>query len=468
VTDDEWSRRGFLELSGSALAAAGLSDTVSAQITSDEDDVADDEFAHHALLLGPADARPDPAGEYISQWDTYRFVYFATDTGEKAHLSTGDTAWTTLPMSVPTTQVDEVRTENFTSFFNLTFARPEAPDDKNWNYTPADVTKQGSEVELAATTTLESTQRGNYPAGSEAIPGVAMRLTATPSAGSGQAGYYNADDGGGAGEDSQDSYVFMRHDGAEKKVYRTNWNGYQPSSRVWVGNRPVITRFPHLFYGGGDFEVRALIHGDTGSELKTLHTFTPESVDDTFGDGPPFTQPNLPITFESSSLTGGSLRANAAHYEFGEVETENRVNGEHFTGVDAGTSGWTPLLIWQKRTGWDMVNVQPLKLSVTATSNDAKLALQLNPTLSSTTTRLPTNSSSDETAVEIVDSFSFDAVGERRWPGYVTAGQGNQPSSVSSEDLTFNLPSDQPVALVAQGVGGTATLSGVVAWEEFF
>jgi hypothetical protein len=464
MTDGGMTRRGFLELTGVSMATVAAGG-----VQSDASPIQDNDDEHYALLIGPAEARPAPDSAYFDTWDeAYRFVYWAEDTGEKSYISTNDSEWTPLPMSVPTTQVDEVRTENYNAFFNHTFARPESPDDKNWEYTSADVTKVNSEIELASTTTLTSTQRGNYPAGSEAIPGVAWRVTDTPSSGSAEAGYFTADNGGGAGEDATDSYVFLRKNGTTKKVYRSDWNGYVPDSRVWDENRPVITRFPHLFYGGGDFRVRAIIHGDEGSELKTLHTFTPENVDDTFAAGPPFDQPNLPIRFESDSLSGASARANAAHYEFGEVETENRVNGEHFTNVDAGTSGWTPLIIWEKRSGWNMVNVQPLKISVTAGSNDAKLGLQLNPTLSNTTTSLPTNTTSDETAVEIVDSYSFDAMGERRWAGYVTAGQGNQPSAVSSEDLTFNLPADQPVALVAQGVGGTATLSGVVAWEEFF
>jgi hypothetical protein len=106
-------------------------------------------------------------------------------------------------------------------------------------------------------------------------------------------------------------------------------------------------------------------------------------------------------------------------------------------------------------------------LSVAATSSDAKLAIQLNPTLSSTTTTLPTNTSSRETAVEIVDA-SFDEPGERRWVGYATAGQGNSAGSVGGGNLNFNLPATQPVALVAQGVGGTAELSGFASWEEYF
>jgi hypothetical protein len=426
-------------------------------------------FHEVATLAGPRAEREAFDLGLDDEGVSKNLLWQETDTGERwvALADTGNADWRPL-MPNPTTQTGELRTEDFQSFFNHTFARPESPDRKNWTFDDADVTKQASEVELASTASLTSSQRGNYPAGSEAIPGVAWRVTGTPTAGAGEAGYFDDSNGVGTGEDSTDSYVFLRKGGTEKKVYRTDWNGTVPDSRVWVSNRPIITRIPHLFYGGGDISVRAILHGAEESSLETLHTFTPENVDDTFGEGPPFDQPNLPIAFESSSLSGGSVRGNASHYEFGEVESESRVNGEHFTGVDAASTGWTPLIIWQKRSGWEMVNTEPLKVSVSATKADAKLGIQLNPTLSNKTTRLPTNTSSSETSIEIVDSFDFDGVGERRWPGYVTAGQGNRAGETVADDLSFNLPSTQEVALVAQGVGGTATLSGAVAWEEYF
>lgn len=457
----EVSRRGFLELTGAAGIAAlgGGTEQLS------QDEAAD--FEAYGLLLGPAAARPPKGGSYLSTWDTYRFVYFASDTGEKYHTTHEDAEWNDIAMAHPTTQVDEVRTENYQSFFNHTFARPEAPDTKNWDFTDADITKQASEIELASTTELTTTQRGNYPAGSEAVPGIAMRVTSTPTGGDGRGGYFTANNGLGVGEDSTDSFVFIRKGGTEKLVYRSDWNGYVPDGRVWTSERPVVTRFPHLFYGGGALEIRAIIHEDDDSELKTLHSFTPENVDDTFSEGPPIDQPNLPVTFASNSLTGGSVRANASHYEFGEVETEQRVNGEHFTQVSVGTSGWTPLLIYQKRSGWEPVNVKPERVSVIASGADVKLGLQLNPTLSSVSTSLPTNSSSSETAVEIV-SATFDATGERRWAGYAESGGGNKVGGASSQQLDFNVPANQPVALVAQAVGSSADVSGVATWEEYF
>lgn len=462
------SRREFVQVGITSLLALTASTLQQADV--DLTDAATDEAAFQGVadLLGPEAARPAPDSSFFDDKPYFAYRYEATDTGRRYFITQDGTNWTEIPMTIPTNQLEEVQTQNDISFFNHTFARPNVPDTKNWSFTAADVSKQASEVELMASSTiLESSQRGNYPPGSEATAGVAFRLTDTPTAGSGFGGYFDANNGVLVGEDATDSFVELRKGGTSKKVYRTDWNGHVPDSRVWESNRPVITRFPHLFYGGGDIEVNALLHKDNRSELRELHRFTPSNVDDTFGAGPPLDQPNLPARFETSSLSGANVRANAAHYQFSLSESEQRVNGEHFGETTVGTSGWTELLTWQKRPNWEMVNVKPLKISVAAQTNPVRLQLHLNPSMSSTSTALPTDTSTSETAVEIVDG-TINTDGERRWVGFVPAGQGQKSDALAAEGLTFNLPSRQSVALFGQAVGGDATVNGVVAWEEFF
>lgn len=459
------TRRGFLEITGAA--ALSQSAFQLEEIDTDPGDV-----EGYGLLLGPDAARPNADSQYLQQWDTYRFVYFATNTGQKSYISHEDGSWTTMPTptSVPVNQLEKVETQESVSFFNHTFARPEAPDTKNWEFDPANVTKDGTEVELASTGTLATTQRGNYPPGGVATPGVAFRVTGAPTAGEAYAGYATSQNGIVTGEDATDSFIEIRKNGTTIRLHREEWNGYVPDERVWVDSRPVITRIPHLFYGGGDLAVDALMHGEQQSKLRRLHTFTADSLGNTFADGATIGQPNLPVRFESNGLTGGNIRANACHYQFELDEGERRINGPHFDNVDAGTTGWTPLVAWRKRAGWEMVNVKPLKIKVAASGADARLGLQLGATVSGGTWRLPENTSSSETAVEVNtgDALSLDVTGERRWPGYASAGQGSKTGSTESADLDFNLPSDRVIVLAAQGVGGTSTLSGTVGWEEFF
>lgn len=480
----EPTRRGFIQILGGAglgaLSGADVQPQVGGIETNPADTQPEDFDGPVGLLIGPESAKPRPGGAYLSRWDTYRFTYFDPNNGKKWYITNDLGGWSRMATEFtgPETQVGEVPVEDYGSFFNHHFARPNAPDDKNWEYTAADLTKQASEIELdAASTTLTTTQRGNYPPGGQAIPGVAWRVTGTPTGGSAEAGYYDGTDGFGVGEDATDSYVFISQAGTKKKVYRTDqgnggWNEHQPDSRVWDTDSPVITRFPHLFYGGGDILVRALLHDADVSELTTLHRFTPDNVVDTLGlaAGPPIQQPNLPVRFETASLAGANLRANAAHYEVGQDQGETRVNGEHFSGVTVNNSGWTNLISWQKRTNWDPVNVRPLRITAFASSEDVKLELQLDSTLDSNASfSTPTHTSSDETAVEVDTAGGISSNGERRWPGYLAAGQGAQPGDVQAQTLTFNLPTGQIVTLAAQSISNTdATVSGAVAWEEYF
>lgn len=372
------------------------------------------------------------------------------------------------PYEISQTQVDQVRVEDHVSFFDHTFARPNAPDTKNWDFTASEVTKDNSEVKLASTAVLQTNQRGNYPPGTEANPGLAFRVDGVPTAGSAYCGYFNPDDGFGAGEDTKDSFVFIRKGGTDYKVYREDWNGFVPNNRVWVNDSPVITRLPHLFYGGGGIRIRAIFHVGGQSYLRTLHRFTPDNLPDSWGDGPPFDQPNLPVRFEANSLTGGAVRANAAHYEFGEQDAENRINGEHFGPISVPDTEWVPLISWRKRSGWEMVNISPHKLTPAASTNDIRLELQLGSTLSSPTWDLPTHTSPSETAVEVAIGGSLTSHGERRWPGFAAAGQGNNSSTAGTDDLDFNLPGTQVATLAAKAVGGSAEASGAVGWAEMF
>lgn len=118
-----------------------------------------------------------------------------------------------------------------------------------------------------------------------------------------------------------------------------------------------------------------------------------------------------------------------------------------------------------------MVNVKPFGINAAAASEDVKLELQLDPTLTASNWQLPTHTSSSETAVEV--SLPADTTigtdGERRWVSATTAGQGNTAGSIRRGDLTFNLPSAQPIVLAAQATSGTATAEvGSVSWEEYF
>jgi hypothetical protein len=83
------SRRGFVELAGTAAGAALLGTAATGSAAAQSADVA----GAYRPLAGPESERPDPGGAYVSQWDEYRLLYVSTDTGRMDQLSTGDDTW---------------------------------------------------------------------------------------------------------------------------------------------------------------------------------------------------------------------------------------------------------------------------------------------------------------------------------------------------------------------------------------
>lgn len=462
------SRREFVVAGGTSLLSLDTSTRRQVGEPNSDDEY---QFRGVADLLGPREARPEPGDPFFEDKLAYAYRYEATDTGARFFKTEDDDTWQSLTM-FPETQVDEVRVEDYTTFYDHTFSRPDQPDTKNWNFTPDDVTKVGTEIELASTTTLETTQHGNYAPGTEAIAGAAFRVTDTPTGGEALCGYFNDENGFGFGADATDSFLFIRKSGTTLRIYREDWNDYSPDSRIFVSKHPVVVRNPHLFYGGGGIRFRFIEHANNESVLRNVHTITPDNLPDSWGDGPPFDQPNLPSRFESDGLTGSSLRANATHYERGNSGAETRVNGETFSGVSAPVDDWTPLMNIRKRSGWEMANIRPLNIAVESANSDAKIELQLDPTLDGTQTwELPENTSSSETSIEVTRDGNQGGIttdGERRYIDYAPAGQGNQSGQVTTSELDLSMPNGQVLTLAAQGIGGTATISGAITVQEFF
>lgn len=462
------TRRRFIELSAAAVAATpgGMNPQLGLEEQQTQSvDGLTESVQTPALLLGPADAKPDPGSDYFSQWNTGPELLYVAFSGEQWRYDPNNSEWITVS-DMPQTQLDEVLISEYRSQFNHTFAVPngEAPSSLRWDW--SSVTHDTPEVAVTATNYIESAEYGNYAPGSEAAPGLAFRVTAAPSSGSGYGGYYDASNGFGAGEDATDSYVFLRKGGAEVKVHREDWNGYVPDSRVWVSDSPIVTRFPHLYYGGGSIDVTALLHIDGEAELKTLHRFTPA---DTPGGaaGPPTDNPNLPIRVDADSLTP-EIRINAAHYERGEQEADFRVNGDRRPSTSVGTTDWTPLISWRKRSGWDNVNVRPVKIGAQA-DTDMELRLILGSSLTGASFRLPPFTDSTETALEydISATSMSQSAGQSRWVSQISGGQGNKDGASVSADVDFNLPANNIVTLAAKADSNGSVTAVVMNGEEF-
>lgn len=81
-------RRGFLEFTG----AGGLA-MLGGRMQLSDDEVDLDDVDSYGLLVGPQSNRPPNGGAYLSQWDTYQFIYLASDTGRRFQKTHLDESW---------------------------------------------------------------------------------------------------------------------------------------------------------------------------------------------------------------------------------------------------------------------------------------------------------------------------------------------------------------------------------------
>jgi hypothetical protein len=261
--------------------------------------------------------------------------------------------------------------------------------------------------------------------------------------------------------------VWAADDGTKTKIYETDegnggWNG--SSLRGFEGfSKPRIMWVDHLWYRGGPVAWRVLDYYDTPDDLtlKTIHVENP----------PVFDNPNQPMFVEVDSGTDSSncsFELDAVHYVKSEEEQESRPNGQEFKQVSVGTSGWTHLCSFRKKSGWNSVEVDPARVSATVADNPVVVQVTTNASLSSTNYSEPPNTSSSETAIEATTDGTIDDVGERREVLIFASGQKNQSAVGSDEEVKFRVPENQPVTLSAQAIGNSATMSGVFGWAEAF
>lgn len=365
---EDVSRRGFLELAGGAAASLGLSGGVAAQLDADEPAT----FDHHALLLGPESARPAPDGEYLQQWDTYRFVYFATDTGTKSFITTDDSDWTDLPMPLDdySTPYDSLKTaRQFTQFAldpskgvtrrryswfsnNTLFDQTHFTDNDGRG--TIDVSTGGTGANTAR---IHSAISGQYIAQSLAQPGVGLEIAdANVSFNSGLAqlshgsiavgaGWHDKSAGGwGVGGPIQ-TFLGIRYTstGAEavlvsngshlgdSPVPQENWNvdtmdgsgdGDNPSGLQLTPETGYVYQFEYTWYGHGALYV-GVAHPQT-DEVIHFHKF---NVDRTSFDRP--NMPPLLVVDDEGTSADLTARLGGMQYalygsQLGEEGTEER------------------------------------------------------------------------------------------------------------------------------------------------
>jgi len=137
--------------------------------------------------------------------------------------------------------------------------------------------------------------------------------------------------------------------------------------------------------------------------------------------------------------------------------------------------------------GWDALDAEVVEQYALAEQfgRPSKIETYVNPTIDAPHTRelWPSMISgqhpdehgiyavSDETGIEVTrdgDQGSITTDGQRRYVDFAPAGQGNKSGAVTTSELELSIPNNAVVTLAAQGVGGTASISGAITVQEFF
>lgn len=145
----EVNRRGFLVLSGSALASLSAGGTAIAQ------QVAVDEFTAIAWLIGPEANIPDPDGSFFENITDYHYVYWAENTGARFEIQEGDEDWTEMPTHLPGYPFSNLPTSPTTGslFFDENRNLPTWWDQDHYEYPNFVDDVKVSPVTIANTTT---------------------------------------------------------------------------------------------------------------------------------------------------------------------------------------------------------------------------------------------------------------------------------------------------------------------------
>lgn len=406
-----------------------------------------------------------------------------------------------------TTPLGELATDRYLAQYNHTIsASEEWPDSLRWKTTETasgTVSKAGNNEGVLQTGTtgtavaaVQTREYGHYPPGSEAIPGVAVRLHTNPTGNQdARWGYFDGQDGMGFGTrifqngettaggtittTGLQPYAFTQKSGTTSIYAQEHWNldtldgssnEENPSGHdLRDFSELTICRFPHLYYGGGRIRWAVKVHDRSGdapqAPLIEVHTVAAETE-------APIDTPHLPsqARVENNGTTTNNLdlRLTAAHYVTGDTEPDTRVNGVRNSVAGISTTEFVPIISWRKRTGWEAVNVRPVKIAVQA-GTDMELMLVEDASLTGASFGLAPWTDSSESAVYYDTSATSmtQNVGNRRWVGQVTGGQGNKSGDNVADDIDFNLPSTQIVTLAARADTSGDIKAVVMNGEEF-
>lgn len=224
--------------------------------------------------------------------------------------------------------------------------------------TGASVSETGGEFILSSGTAtsniaqIETVERGQYQAGSEARFGIGVRVpTAPASTADMKWGYFDDNNGFYVGYDATGVYVARRSGGSDSKVYQSSWNvdvldGTGSSGLTLSLSDGVISQVEFTWYGYGVIEYSFVLYNATTQRFKKIIAHKTK-----VSSSASIIDPNQPLRFSvengASNTTNYDLYIGGHQFEYfnGEQRPQLRRVSELLTDYTTATNtNWQPLL----------------------------------------------------------------------------------------------------------------------------
>jgi hypothetical protein len=371
------------------------------------------------------------------------------------------------------TTFDELRVAEFSPIIELDPANG-LTDLRDARTTPnnSSITAVNGEIRLRSAATANSTpvldtsEKGRYQPGIQALGGIAIRRPTKPTGNQEwRAGYFDDQDGYWIGEDATGQFVQKRVGGTDgDKVRPADWRPGAPLDEIDFTQMTVL-RFPHQCYYQGPLIVDYVDVDSSGvAKIRTIHRFGPET------GGPVLEQSKLPVRAEivDNDSQQFDLFVGGRHYAVeGRYNPNRRETAERRFSASISTT-LVPIISFKKR---DLRTEKAKSCKVSGlgvlSDSDALLEIHLNPTLATAGNfNAITGIATAESALFsdiVTSSFTGGQVLDR---SLVSGGSGNRSNFAGIRRLGFDIPDDATVTLAARTVSGTGTINAVFSVEE--
>lgn len=324
-----------------------------------------------------------------------------------------------------------------------------------------------------STATLDTALYGQYTSGYIAQQGIGVRIPNQPIDDQEiRWGYFSDNDGFFWGYDADGLYVArLRNGSVEGKTYRGQWNEADPddiraeSAQAWELSEGAIFQIDFAWYGYGAIEFR-IVSSAKNKEQRVATVHKMALVDQTS-----ITNPNQPIRMRvDNGTTTSNLQAYVGGRQFsilGSPTNNYRITSQSRQSASVASGSWTHLVSMRRKSGEDRnINVSIGGFGAYGSGN-MRVALVMNPNISGQSWTNPDLTDSSETQLESATDGTFDGIGSgTKIYEDVVSGANNKPGGADLQDLNIRVPRNQPVSLLAYGIGNSPTASATMRLEE--